>query len=141
MSFFWAAAGLALLCGLLQACASSGQPVQPAMRVEASGGRLLGLAIGDLSPAQGREAGIGERAAVVVLGVAEGSRAAEAGLRRGDIVLAAQGRHLAGATALDERLRSLPAGGSISLRVWRQGGQLELVLDTLPVLPGRPGAP
>ena len=101
----------------------------------------LGLAIGGLSSAQGREAGIGERGAVMVLGVAEGGRAAAAGLLGGDIVLAVQGRDVADPAALEELVRSLPPGASVNLRVWRRGGLLELVLETTQPAPGTPGTP
>jgi membrane-associated protease RseP (regulator of RpoE activity) len=136
-----ALAGLALLCGLVQACSTAGAPAVATIRAESPGVWPLGLELGALSPAEGRAAGIGERAALVVRGVAAGGSAAAAGLRAGDLLLAAQGHALSGLAEFDRLLSGLPRGGSINLRVWRQGGQLELVLDSAPAPAGRPGPP
>jgi hypothetical protein len=52
-------------------------------------GALLGMGIRGLPPGQARDAGLGERNAVLVTAVSVGSRADAAGLRSGDIILAA----------------------------------------------------
>ena len=152
---------LVTLCGALQGCAGAGKAAESTQQAARCASMVvvpmachaaadaardparapLGLAIGGLSPAQGREAGIGDRGAVMVLGVAEGGRAAAAGLPGGDIVLAVQGRDVADPAALEELLRSLPPGASVNLRVWRRGGLLELVLETAQPAPGTPGTP
>src|SRR5262249_21740842 len=46
----------------------------------------LGLSLQSLSPAEARERGLGERGGVLVRGVQDGSPAANAGLRAGDVI-------------------------------------------------------
>jgi S1-C subfamily serine protease len=88
----------------------------------------LGLGIRGLLPAQAQAAGAGERSAVLVMSVAAGGRAAAAGLRSGDILLAADGQALRDAADLEERVLALAPGTPLALRVWRDGQLLELVL-------------
>jgi serine protease Do len=49
-------------------------------------GDALGLALQPLTPAEARERGLGERGGVLVRGVQDGSPAANAGLRPGDVI-------------------------------------------------------
>lgn len=91
-------------------------------------GTALGLGIRGLAPTDAREAGVGLRGAVLVTTVHAGGAAAAAGLRPGDIVLAADERDLADAADLEERVLALPAGTPLSLRVWRDSQLLTLQL-------------
>ncbi len=90
----------------------------------------LGLAVQPLSPVQAHDAGLGECSAVLVTNVAEGSPAAAAGLRSGDIILAAAGLDLGIASDLVERVNGLANGGSLDLRVWREGKALDVALTS-----------
>lgn len=92
----------------------------------------LGLDVRGLSKAEAREAGLGERSAVLVTDVADGSRAAVAGLRSGDVILSAAGQDLKDAAGLEERMLALAPDTSIALRVWRDGQLMELVLAPAP---------
>jgi hypothetical protein len=95
----------------------------------------LGLKISGLPSARARELGLGERGAVLVDTVDAGGRAESAGIRAGDIILAANGDPLGDATDLEERLVKLVSGSALTLRIWRQGQILELVLRRPPVAP------
>jgi hypothetical protein len=95
----------------------------------------IGLEFRGLSNAQAREAGLGERSAVLVTDVAAGGRAAEAGLRSGDVILSAAGQDLSDAAELEERLLALAPGTPLELRVWRDGQVLQLVLAPAPAAP------
>lgn len=90
-------------------------------------GLRLGLGISGLSPAQAREAGLGERDGVLVTSVVDGSPAAAAGLRSGDIILSAAGQSL-GDTGDMADVVALAPGVRLTLKVWRDGRTLELVL-------------
>jgi S1-C subfamily serine protease len=92
----------------------------------------FGLEVRGLSKAQAREAGLGERSAMLVTDVAGSGPAAVAGLRNGDLILSAAGQDLEDAAELEERLLALAPGALMALRVWRDGQVLELVA-TAPV--------
>jgi S1-C subfamily serine protease len=95
----------------------------------------LGLGIRGLSMAQAREAGLGERGGVLTLSLSAGGRAAAAGLRSGDIILAV-GRHdVQDATDMEEWLRTFAPGAEIPLRVWRDGRVLHLLVASASVAP------
>ena len=98
-------------------------------------GLRLGLGIRGLPLAEAREAGLGERRGVLVTAVAEGSAAAAAGLRVGDIILAAAGQDLGDASALEERVIVLAPGAPLVLRVWREGRVIELELTRAAAAP------
>ncbi len=106
-------------------CAAAA-PTRPA-------GAALGLGIRGLLPAAAREAGIGERGAVLVTSVSPGGAADAAGLREGDIVLALDGHALADAADLQERVSAAPPGSVLGFRIWRhgQGMTLNLVRSAL----------
>jgi serine protease Do len=85
-----------------------------------------------LSPAQARDAGLAARGAVLVTEALVAGRAAAAGVRSGDILMAVGGEDVNDAAALEERLASWPAGIPLPLRVWRDGRAWDLVLHTVP---------
>ena len=84
-------------------------------------GAAWGLGIRGLLPAATREAGAGERSAVLVTSVLAEGAAATAGLRAGDVIVAADGQALVDAADFEVRLLALPPGTSLELRVWRDG--------------------
>lgn len=109
---------------LAMSCLGPGETPIPS----AGGDKRWGLGIRGLDRAQAREAGLGDRQAVLVLAVQTDGLAASAGIRTGDIVLAADSRALTDAADLQERLQALPPGGALALSVWRAGQLLHLVL-------------
>lgn len=105
----------------------------PAAGAAASGlGAGLGLGIRGLPVAQAREAGLGERGGVLITSVAEDSPAAAAGLRSGDIILAAAGQELGDASDMEARTIVLAPGGTLTLRVWREGKTIGVSLTRPP---------
>ncbi len=98
-------------------------------------GATIGLGIRGLPLADAQALGLGKRSAVLVTWVTEGGAAASAGLRSGDIVLAADGRDLRDAAEREERVLTLAPGTPLSLRVWRDGQYLDMTLVRQPVAP------
>ena len=101
-------------------CGAAAQALAPGMP--------LGLAVRGLSPDEAQGAGLPQRGGVLVLGVGEGSRAAAAGLRAGDILLALAGQALQDPADLETRLAAAAPGAAVVLRLWREGRALELTL-------------
>jgi len=66
---------------------------------------------------------------VVVGGVAPGSPAAKAGLKRGDILLEMDGANVNSWNELTERIAACKAGQVVELRVQRKGGGPRLLVD------------
>ena len=58
--------------------------------------------------------------------VVEGSPAAQAGLRAGDVILAYDGSPLAASVELPQRVGGTPVGKRVPVVVWRDGGQVTL---------------
>ena len=89
---------------------------------------LLGVNIQELTPDLAEALGLeGEPLhAAVIVGVGEGSAAAEAGLVVGDIVTKVDGRALRSATDFRNRLGLLAVGDSVTLDVLRDGESLVL---------------
>jgi len=85
--------------------------------------------------AQGRWAGPGERGDVLVTAVADGSPAAAAGLRSGDIILSVGEQEPGDAGDMAERVIVLAPGAPLTLRVWREGRVLKLELKRPPPAP------
>lgn len=112
------------LISIPMTCGGASEPVVAA----SPGVPSFGVAFRGLSPDEAGAAGIGERGAVLVTRVADGGRAAEAGLRSGDIVLAIDGQDVRDAADLEQRvLASVPAG-KLVLKVWREGQAVDLTL-------------
>jgi hypothetical protein len=88
----------------------------------------LGLGIRGLAVAEATAVGLSGRTAVVVISVTAGGRAAEAGLRTGDVILALNGEDLGDAADMEERLQALSADAPMELRVWRDRGVVGLLL-------------
>ena len=88
----------------------------------------MGMAVRGLTPAQARDAGLGERGGALVTAVLAGSPAAALGLRSGDIIVSVGGQALGDASDLEERVKMLAPGAPAVLRVWRDGLVIELVL-------------
>jgi hypothetical protein len=105
-------------------CGPAATPAEAA----AAAAMPLGLNIRSLPAPRARELGIGEQGAVLVDSVDVGGRAEAVGLRDGDLILAANGEPLGASADLEDRVAKLAAGSALTLRIWRQGQFLELVL-------------
>ena len=117
-----AVAGLFVLSVVLAQPASSGRPSPGPAPVD------LGIAI---NPGQ-----VGAVPGAYVVGVRAGTAAAEAGLRAGDLVIAADGERLSGPAALPRRLRRHRPGDAVPLEVLRDGRLLGASLRVPPVEEG-----
>jgi S1-C subfamily serine protease len=73
---------------------------------------------------------IGARGAVVSR-VVEGGPAALAGLRKGEVVLAVNGRSVARSDELPWLVSTVPLGKVVTLRVWRDGTEHDLRMTTI----------
>ena len=81
---------------------------------------------GNHAPYPGRSAhlplwGTSTPAGVVILGIDPAGPAADAGLRRGDIILEANRETVAGVDDLEREIKKVDAGGDLLLRVERVG--------------------
>lgn len=90
----------------------------------------LGLALAPAHVARRlRDAvGLPDREGLLVRGVEEGSPAERAGLRRGDLVVAAAGQPVASADALSAVLEGLDASGSLELTVVRGADEVAVTV-------------
>jgi len=92
---------------------------------------FLGVTLRDTTVTDGSA----KRAGAQVASVQSGTPAANAGLKNGDVVIAADGQRIDSATALVAQIREMTAGDKTTLTVIR-GGQRQDVQVTLAVKPG-----
>jgi S1-C subfamily serine protease len=85
----------------------------------------IGMTVRGLSDDEARRAQVPPGSALVVA-VAEGSRAAAAGLRAGDLVLRVNDVPIDGAARLETLVRALPPDGSLSVQVQRDNTAITL---------------
>jgi S1-C subfamily serine protease len=71
----------------------------------------------------------GQRGALQVVDVVEGSPAASSGLRRGDVVLAVDGRPLGDAGSLQRLLLDDAIGSRVEITVLRNGAMVDVVAE------------
>ncbi|MDP9023016.1 MAG: trypsin-like peptidase domain-containing protein [Actinomycetota bacterium] len=86
----------------------------------------LGIQARDLTPSLARHFGIDASEGVLIDQVEPGGPAAEAGLRPGDVVIAADGRPVAGMDELVAEIRAREPGDVLSLTVVRDGRELQI---------------
>jgi len=79
----------------------------------------LGISTQDLTPALAKSLGVRAREGVVVAEVQPGSTAAAAGLRKGDVVVALNGRPMRSSAEMRALLAVTPAGETVEMRVLR----------------------
>ena len=96
--------------------------------------RVLGVGIAPAHVARRmrRAVGLPERAGVLVQGVEEGSPAARADLRRGDLITAAGGRDVADADDLFAALAGVAEGAALVLRVVRLTDEFDVTVEFTP---------
>jgi serine protease Do len=90
---------------------------------------LVGLVVENLDPNLARELGLKETQGVVVTQVAPGSTAAEAGLRRGDVILEINGQALKSAGDYRRLAGSLPKESFARFLIKRQGHTLYFTVE------------
>jgi len=109
----------------------------------AGSGKLVTAWIGAegeaLSSETAARAGLDRPTGMLVTGVSQGSPAAQAGLKPGDIVYAVDGKEVLDPSSLRYRIASQPVGSTVSITVVRDGNakNLDLLLAAPAELPAR----
>lgn len=85
----------------------------------------LGITAQDLTPELAQAFGLNEQRGTVIADIAPGSPAAEAGLRVGDIILSLNGRPVASAAEVRNRIGLLRVGERVQMTVLREGRQMQ----------------
>ena len=88
----------------------------------------LGLSLQEVSPRLASHFGLRQAQGVLVLEVMPQSPAQQAGLKRGDLILALDGRQINGVSDYGARLGALSAGSQVRLTLLRPQGQAEATL-------------
>ena len=99
--------------------AANAQSEEPRSQ-ETERGRL-GVSVQDLTPQIASQLGTSTNAGVVIIGVDPAGPAADAGVRRGDIILEANRQAVENVDDLEIQLQSVPSGGDLLLRIERVG--------------------
>ena len=84
----------------------------------------LGVSTADLTPEAARQLRVKAAEGALVVAVETGSSADKAGLRKGDVLVSANGRPIRGASDVRNRVGLTPVGDDIMLGVERAGGRL-----------------
>lgn len=79
-----------------------------------------------------RSLGLERPSGVLVTEVRAGSPAARVGLRRGDVILAMDGRPVTDEEGLRYRIATTPVNTDVTLTVWRRGGARDLTVTLRP---------
>jgi serine protease Do len=86
----------------------------------------LGVSIKDLDPEVAARLGLKKQKGVLVAKVWEGSPAAKAGVKDGDIIIAFAGKPVKNGRELQQAVTALPLNQTVSLTILRDGEQKEL---------------
>ncbi|MBI2316567.1 MAG: DegQ family serine endoprotease [Betaproteobacteria bacterium] len=86
----------------------------------------LGVSTADLTPETAKQFGVRSGEGAVVVAVEPGSPADKAGLKKGDVLVSANGRPIRGAADVRNRVGLTPVGEEITLGVERSGGRTEI---------------
>jgi serine protease Do len=99
----------------------------------------LGISIQEVTPELASSFDLEDATGALVAGVAPGSPAEQAGLKRGDVIVAFEGRDIADSHQLPALVAETPVGSQASVTVLRDGGRrnLEVTIAELPEDPER----
>ena len=86
----------------------------------------LGVTIQPLSPELAKSFGLAQQDGALVSSVAEGSPAAQVGVRHGDVVVEYDGHKVGRTTDLSRMVAATPAGKQVTMKVMRDGKQMTL---------------
>jgi S1-C subfamily serine protease len=110
-------------------CCISINAAQPIAAQLAKSGKVshasLGVSFIPLSPAISAQRGLDQAQGVVILRVPTGSNAATAGLRRGDVITAVDGKPIKDDSALALLLRDRQPGDKLTLTIKRSGQNIQ----------------
>ncbi|MBX3466478.1 MAG: Do family serine endopeptidase [Planctomycetes bacterium] len=91
----------------------------------------LGVSIQDASPELAERLGLGRRGGALISGVLPGSPAEQAGLRAGDLIVAAGGRPVEDSTRLRHQIGRAPLGRPVELGIVRDGAEHVVSVDVI----------
>jgi len=93
------------------------------------GGSRLGVTLEELSPAEARELGLDPPRGARVIGIEDESPAEDAGLRKGDVIVAFDGVTVRSTRQLARLVRETPAARSVEIEVARDGSRETLTAE------------
>jgi serine protease Do len=88
----------------------------------------LGVSIQDLTAAMAKKFSLPTPRGALVADVVKGGPAAEAGIKRGDVVLSYQGQPVSDSGALRNEVANTPTGQEVQVTVWRDGKERTLTV-------------
>lgn len=119
--------GTLALTGAVAAGASGAVPAEAAgIQAFRFGGVRLGVHLEEVAADQAASLGLDGPAGARVVEVVEGSPAAEAGIRAGDVILAYDGEEVRGVAHLSRLVRETPPGRQVSIELVRDGKRQSL---------------
>jgi len=96
------------------------------VRVTRGGSGHLGVGLEDVSSDDVKRLGLGAEEGALVRHVAEGSPAAQAGIKADDVIVSFSGEKVRSAAHLSRLIRETPAGRAVALTVLRAGARQDL---------------
>lgn len=127
------------------AAAASGQTIRGpeagvplTLTLDAIGGSRLGVSVRDVEAGDVKERTLESETGVMLSDVEDGSPAASAGLKAGDVVLEYDGERVRSARQLTRLVRETPAGRRVAVVVWRDGSRMTVTVapEARPSPPG-----
>jgi len=88
----------------------------------------LGVHIQDLTPELARAFGLKDSGGVLIGDVSSGTPAAQAGLKKGDVILQVNGQPVNASNQLRVQISQFAPGTPIKLEIWRNGGKQDVSL-------------
>ncbi len=88
----------------------------------------LGLTIQNLTPELASSSGAGDTKGVLVANVMKGGPSERAGIRRGDIILAYEGRQIDNPDAFRNDVATASVGGTVALTIFRNGQSRDVAI-------------
>jgi serine protease Do len=96
----------------------------------------LGVSIQDIDPATAKALNLGNLTGVLVADVTKGSPADNAGIKRRDVILDLNGNPVTNANDLRNRISSFKPGTEVTLRVYRDGKEMDIPVKIGELTPG-----
>jgi serine protease Do len=95
-----------------------------------SGSSYLGIRLADMDADRAKALKLDEPRGVEVTRVEQGSPAAKAGIKPGDVLISYNGENILGAQQLGRLVRETPEGRKVRLQMWRDGRMQTLTVTT-----------
>jgi serine protease Do len=105
------------------------EPDQKVVADASNGKATLGLSVESLTPAQARQLGLSDSHGVIVKGVQDGSPAANAGMRPGDVIVEVDRHAVANVGELRQVVQKHPKGAPLVMLLHRDGSSLYAAIE------------